>query len=135
MKDVRPYFLAALLLVSACARRGDNAVIRPPDSSFRAMPNPDGCYMQVWEAAEYGGMSDYINGPREYKSLRRMPNNRSWQRRINSVRLGPAAAVMVFTDEDFRGATLQLHPDTAHRQLPVAIAGQIESLRVACKAK
>ena len=102
---------------------------------FRTMPNPDGCYMQVWETAEYAGMSDYINGPRDYASLRRMPNNRSWQNRIVSVRVGPTATITAFADEDFRGATLQLHSDTAHRQLPGGIAGQIESVRVSCARK
>ena len=99
------------------------------------MPNPDGCYIQVWESAGYGGMSDYINGPRNYASLRRMPNNRSWRNRIASVRVGPAAMVTAFVDEQFSGATLQLHADTAHRQLPGGIAGQIESVRVACRNK
>lgn len=132
---MRPYLLAILLLVSACARRADTDVVRPPESAVRTMPNPDGCYMQAWTMADYGGTSDYINGPREYRSLSQMPNNRSWQHRINSVRIGPTAAVTMFTDEDFRGATLQLNPDSAHRQLPGGIAGQIESLRVACKNK
>lgn len=99
------------------------------------MPNPDGCYMQVWETAEYAGMSDYINGPREYASLRAMPNKRTWQRRINSVRIGPVASVTVFTDEGFRGAAFELNADSAHRQLPGGIAGQIESVRVNCKSK
>ena len=133
--SLRPSLAAVVLLVSACAGRGDNQALRPPDSIFRTMPNPDGCYMQVWETAEYAGMSDYINGPREYASLRRMSNNRSWQNRIVSVRVGPTATVTAFADEDFRGATLQLHADTAHRRLPGGIAGHIESVRVACKGK
>jgi hypothetical protein len=133
--SLRPYLAAVLLLVSACAGRGDNQVLRPSDSIFRTMPNPDGCYMQVWETAEYAGMSDYINGPRDYASLRRMPNNRSWQNRIVSVRVGSTATVTAFADEDFRGATLQLPADTAHRQLPGGIAGQIESVRVSCAGK
>ena len=90
--------------------------------------------MQVWETAEYAGMSDYINGPRDYASLRRMPNNRNWQNRIVSVRVGPTATVTAFADEDFRGATLQLHADSAHR-LPGGIAGQIESVRLACRGR
>ena len=89
--------------------------------------------MQVWETAEYGGTSDYINGPREYASLRRLSNNRSWRHRIASVRVGPTATVTAFVDEEFRGATLQLRADTAHRQLPHGIAGQIESVRVDCR--
>jgi hypothetical protein len=132
---LRPYLLAVLLLVSACAGSGNTQLLRPPDSFFRTMPNPDGCYMQVWETAEYAGMTDYINGPRDYASLRRMPNNRSWQNRIASVRVGSTATITAFADEDFRGATLQIHADTTHRQLPSGIAGQIESVRVACKGK
>jgi hypothetical protein len=130
---MRPSILALLLLISACARGADNDVVRPPESDFRGMPNPSGCYMQVWEFADFTGISDYINGPREYASLREMPNNRTWQNRITSVRIGPAAAVTVFTDENYRGQLLQLPPDSSHRQLPEGIAAQIESLRVACK--
>ena len=132
---MRPSVLAMLLLVSACARGVDSEAVRPPESGFRGMPNPSGCYMQVWEAADFSGTSDYINGPREYASLRQMPSNRTWQNRIVSVRIGPAAAVTVFTDENYRGQLLQLEPDSSHRQLPEAVAGQIESLRVACKDK
>lgn len=132
---MRPSILAIMVLVAACARGADNDVVRPPESGFRGMPNPSGCYMQVWEFADFTGTSDYINGPREYMSLRQMPNNRTWQNRIISVRIGPAAAVTVFTDENYRGQLLQLPPDSSHRQLPEGIAGQIESLRVACKDK
>jgi hypothetical protein len=132
---LRRFLVAVLLFASACARRGDNHVVRPPESIFRTMPNPDGCYMQVWETAEYAGMSDYINGPRDYASLRRMPNNRSWRNRIASVRVGPNAIVIAFADEDFRGATFQLTADSAHRKLPGGITGEIESVRVTCKSK
>ena len=132
---LRTVLLAVLLFASACARRGDNHVVRPPESIFRTMPNPDGCYMQVWETAQYAGMSDYINGPREYASLRKMPNNRSWRNRIASVRVGPTAMVTAFADEEFSGATFQLTADSAHRQLPGGIAGEIESVRVTCRNK
>ena len=104
---MRPHVLAMLLLVSACARGPDSEVVRPPDSGFRGMPNPSGCYIQVWEFADFTGTSDYINGPRAYASLRRMSNNRSWQNRIVSVRVGPTATVTAFAAEDFRGCGAQ----------------------------
>ena len=132
---MRPAVFVLFLFVSACARGVDNDVVRPPESGFRGMPNPSGCYMQVWEFADFTGTSDYINGPREYGSLRQMPNNRTWQNRIVSVRIGPTAAVTVFTEEDYRGQVLHLPPDSSHPQLPEGVSGQIESLRVSCKDK
>ena len=132
---MRPAVFVLLLFVSACARGADNDVVRPPESGFRGMPNPSGCYMQVWEFADFMGTSDYINGPREYASLRQMPNNRTWQNRINSVRVGPTAAVTVFTEENYRGQVLQLPPESSHPQFSEGFSAQIESLRVSCKDK
>jgi hypothetical protein len=31
------------------------------------------CYLQVWSAEQHLGISEFINGPRDYPSLRRLP--------------------------------------------------------------
>lgn len=121
----------AVLVVAGCARRTDTP--GPPELTFKTMPNPEGCYLQVWDGAQYVGVSDYINGPRDYPSLRSLPNNRSWRNRIASIRVGPTAEATAFTNENYQGAAVPLPPGTSHPVLPVAVAAQIESLRVACR--
>ena len=51
------------------------------------MPNPDGCFVQVWEGPSFSGAIDYINGPRVYPSLRDMPGGRLWHNRIRSAKV------------------------------------------------
>ena len=97
------------------------------------MPNPDGCYLLVWEQAQFLGASDYINGPRDYPNLRTLPNNRNWHDRIASVRVGPTADVMAFTSENFGGTSLRLAAGSTHAALPDGLVEQIESLRVGCR--
>ena len=131
---VRLAILALVVIVAGgCARRTDAA--RSADVVFRTMPNPEGCYLQVWDGAQYLGVSDFINGPRDYPSLRSLPNKRSWRNRIASVRVGPTAEAMAFTNENFQGAAVPLLPGTSHPVLPENAVARIESLRVSCRAR
>ena len=129
---MRLWVLAAVCLIAACARRNDR--FEAGDLPGRTMPNPDGCYLLVWEQAQFLGASEYINGPRDYPNLRSLPNNRSWRNRIASVRVGPTADAMAFTDENFSGPSLRLAAGSNHSALPDGLIEEIESLRVGCKA-
>lgn len=105
---------------------------RPPEALFRAMPNPDGCYLQVWNGPQYTGQFDYINGPRSYPTLRSMANQRNWQRRIASVRVGPTATATAFPDENFQGGAFELAARAQFSTLPEIITRRISSLRIQC---
>ena len=96
------------------------------------MPNPDGCFIRVWDAPQLAGMTDFINGPRDYPTLRDLPGGRLWNNRIRSATTGPAATVTLWTDENFKAVSLTLQPDTQYRQLPVSVTGQTESMNIAC---
>lgn len=124
------FLLVTVVLLAACARRTDMTQGDPLGN--RTMPHPDGCYVQVWDRLQYAGASDFINGPREYATLRRMPNNRSWRNRIASVRVGPIATATAFTDEHFQGASVPLGPGTEHPAVAQVTSASIESLRVEC---
>lgn len=99
------------------------------------MPNPNGCFVQVWDRPDFGGVFDYINGPQHYPSLRDMPGGRIWTDRIHSAKVGPDATVMLYADENAQGATITLRADTEYRRLPVALDGTAESLTVGCVSR
>ena len=67
------------------------------------MPSPDGCYLQVWDGPDFNGASEFINGPRGYEHLRDLPGRLSWKGRIRSVRVGPTARAIAWSDEGFEG--------------------------------
>jgi hypothetical protein len=98
------------------------------------MPSPDGCFVHVWDALRFAGTPDFINGPRDYATLRDLPGGRLWNDRIRSATTGPVATVTFWTDENFQGRRMTLAPDTEYGWLPEAIVGQTESMNITCPA-
>ena len=84
------------------------------------MPNPEGCFVHVWDAPKLAGTSDFINGPRDYPTLRDLPGGRLWGNRIRSAATGPVATVTLWTDENFQGGSFTLRPDTDYPGFPEA---------------
>ena len=118
-------------VMTDCARRTD--VTLQGDNVVRTtMPHPEGCYIQVWDAARFTGNSDFINGPRAYPVLREMPNGQRWHNRIVSLRVGPMATATVFTQENLQGPNLRLPARTDTPQLNDQFASRIVSLRIDC---
>ena len=122
------YPVLGLLMVAACAGR-------TPRQQGLTMPSPDGCFVQVWDAPHFAGVADYINGPREYASLRDLPGGRRWSGRIRSLRVGPEALATAHADEHFRGTSVRLNRGSAYVELPTPIKGEIESLQIECAAR
>ena len=96
------------------------------------MPNPDGGFIQVWDAPAFTGTHDYINGPRVYASLRDLPGRHAWSKRIRSVRVARGTSVVAYADERLHGARITLHGEQDYPSLPEDLDGKIESLDVAC---
>jgi hypothetical protein len=97
-------------------------------------PSTDGCFVHVWDATRFAGTSDFINGSRDYATLRDLPGGRLWNDRIRSAATGPVATVTLWTDENFQGSRMTLAPDTEYGSLPESIVGQTESMSIACPA-
>ena len=96
------------------------------------MPSPEGCFVHVWDAPKLAGTSDFINGPRDYPTLRDLPGGRLWRNRIRSAATGPVATVTLWTDENFRGGSFTLRPDTEYPGFPEALVAEAESMNVLC---
>jgi hypothetical protein len=111
------------VFAASCAPR---PVFRP------TMPNPEGCFVHVWDAVNFAGTYDFINGPRRYESLRDIGGAGPWRNRIRSVETGPTATVTLWSDENARGEMLRMPPGSRQPTLPAALAGRIESMVVEC---
>ena len=105
---------------------------RVPRQFGTAMPSPEGCFVQVWDAPQFGGIFDYINGPRQYANLRDMPGGRLWNNRIRSMKVGPAAKAVIYANERFGGANLELRRDQAYNVLPLPLSGTVASMTIDC---
>jgi len=96
------------------------------------MPNPDGCFVQVWDAPNFSGAADFINGPRVYASLRDMPGSRRWDNRIRSIKVGPAASATLWADEQLQGTSVRLRTDSQYPRLTDVMDAQVESMQIEC---
>jgi hypothetical protein len=108
---------------------------RPPRHAGLPAPDPGGCYVIVYEQPEFRGIRDVLNGPGRWPVLEelRQTNERSWQNRIRSLRIGKTATVTVYTDSDYTGDSKQFDPSSEHPRLERTISGQIESLQIRCR--
>jgi hypothetical protein len=97
-----------------------------------SMPSPDGCYLQVWDGPGFSGASEFINGPRRYEHLRDLPGRLNWRGRIRSVRVGPTARAIAWSNEGFEGESLLLTTDRPRAEGFATLPVDIESLDVRC---
>jgi Beta/Gamma crystallin len=125
-RAMRAWLLLLSVAVGACAERANRVA-----TSISA-PNPDGCYVQVWDAPNYRGEMDYFNGPGQYPDLRKLPDGDDWNERIRSVKVGPRAYANAYTGTNYSGNGFMFRQDTIHPRLPDHISGQIKSLSVRC---
>jgi len=100
------------------------------NQSTRA-PDPSGCYVRVFDAPDYRGAYEYINGPAKFDRLTSVPGGASWYKRIRSARLGPTANVAMFTGERFAGQRLILS-EAAYPSLPSGFDRSIASMEIRC---
>jgi hypothetical protein len=96
------------------------------------MPSPDGCYLQVWDGPGFNGASEFINGPRRYEHLRDLPGRLNWKGRIRSVRVGPTAHAIAWSQEGFKGASLLLTTDRPRAEGFATLPVDVESLDLRC---
>jgi hypothetical protein len=106
----------------------------PPVRVQLPAPNPNGCYVTVFDQPGFRGIGDVLNGPGRWPSLEGLRQTRrdGWRNQIRSLLVGKAATVTVFTDADFRGESRQFAAQSDHPQLEDSFSGRIESLQLSC---
>jgi hypothetical protein len=117
--------LAAAMLSSACIGR------RSPIAHSSA-PDPSGCFVEVFAQEEMKGPRDFINGPAKYWKLDELPFGADWHNRIRSLRVGPAATLILWTRQGFEGESIRLGPDRNHPRLLEDFRSKIASLAIGC---
>src|SRR5262245_10756126 len=115
-----------ILMTASCA---PNA----PDVTLRA-PNPNGCYVVVYERAQFEGAADLLNGPVSFATLKAVPqaNHGNWHNRIRSVRVGPAATVTMYRGASFSDHSARFRASTEHPAIDDNLAGHVQSLVLVC---
>jgi len=96
-------------------------------------PNPNGCYVQVFDGERLRGTKDFINGPMGYSTLSKMPNGADWTRRIRSVEVGPAATATIWTGPNRSGRSMVLRLDRPYFTLPADFSGKVQSMDLRCE--
>jgi hypothetical protein len=67
------------------------------------------CYIDVWREAGFGGERRRIYGPAEYPALKLDAEN--WGDDIGSLRVGPHAFVLAYSDPDFKDRMMAFGPN------------------------
>ena len=67
------------------------------------------CYVDVWKDADFGGERRRIYGPAEYPTLKSEAGD--WGDEIGSLRVGPHAFVMAFSERDFKDRMVAFGPN------------------------
>ena len=116
--------LAMVVTVGSCATS-------PPQVETPA-PNPNGCFLFLYDRAGFNGSRYLVNGPVRLASLDRMASDSDWNRRIQSLEVGSATSVALFTGENFSGRTTTVPPATRAPSLTTEFAGQVRSLTLSC---
>ena len=119
----------ALVFVAGCAST-------PPQTGLGLpAPNPNGCYVFVYDRPDWQGARVVLNGPGKWSNLERLLlNEENWRNRIRSLDVGPAATVTVYNDLRFMGLSRRFGPGSKLPRLESEINADIESLALSCPA-
>ena len=98
-------------------------------------PNPNGCYVFVYDQENWRGQRVVLNGPGKWQSVERLRRNddKDWRNNIRSIEIGSSATVTVYTDPDYRGVAQQFGPASDPARFNSSISAGIESLTLSCR--
>jgi hypothetical protein len=98
-------------------------------------PNPNGCYVFVYDRTDWRGERAVLNGPAKWWSVERLwLNDKDWRNRIRSIDVGPSATVTLYTELNYKGASQQFGPASKPSRLDGQLSSGVESLDLACRA-
>jgi hypothetical protein len=97
-------------------------------------PNPNGCYVFVYEQANRLGERVILNGPGKWPSLERLRrDDKDWRKRIRSIEVGSSATVTLYTEPDFRGTSQLFGPGSDQGRFSASMSVGIQSLALSCR--
>ena len=98
-------------------------------------PNPNGCYIFIYDQEDWRGQRVVLNGPGRWQSVERLQRNddKDWRNNIRSIEVGASATVTVFTELDYRGIAQQFGPASDPARFNGSLSSGIESLALSCR--
>lgn len=89
------------------------------------------CSVHLWEGKNFTNSDIVINGAGRYSNLRTLPgaNNTDWGDEADSLKVGSAATVKAYKEENFKGSSVTYNPGTQHPE----VSEEPSSLEIVCK--
>lgn len=85
------------------------------DSESSGSSDADGCYIHLFDGDDFDENDDNfkLTEPGKYENLANLPGaDKDWTDEADSLKVGDAATVTIYADENFEGASQQLDPGT-----------------------
>jgi hypothetical protein len=98
-------------------------------------PNPNGCYVFIYDQENWRGQRVVLNGPGKWQSVERLRRNddKDWRKNIRSIEVGSSATVTVYTELNYRGVARQFGPASDPARIDGSLSPGIESLALSCR--
>jgi Peptidase inhibitor family I36 len=98
-------------------------------------PNPNGCYVFVYDQENWRGQRVVLNGPGKWQSLERLRRNddKDWRKNIRSIEIGSSATVTLYTEQNYSGVSQQFGPTSDQARFNGSLSAGIESLALSCR--
>ncbi len=89
------------------------------------------CSVHLWDGKNFTDSDITINGAGRYSNLRTLPgaNNKDWGDEADSLKVGSAATVKAYKEENFKGSSVTYNPGTQHPK----VSEEPSSLEIVCK--
>ncbi|MBE9012623.1 hypothetical protein IQ250_20700 [Pseudanabaenaceae cyanobacterium LEGE 13415] len=91
----------------------------------------DPCSVHLWDGKNFKDSDIVISGAGQYSNLRNLPgaNGKNWEDEADSLKVGSAATVKAYKEENFKGSSVTYKPGTQHPKL----SEEPSSLEITCK--
>ncbi|PSB30638.1 hypothetical protein [Chlorogloea sp. CCALA 695] len=89
------------------------------------------CSVHLWDGKNFTDSNIVIKGAGRYSNLRNLPgaNNKDWGDEADSLKVGSAATVKVYKEENFKGTFVTYNSNTQQPK----ISEEPSSLEIVCK--
>ena len=115
--------LLLLVVMLGCAPRHLPVAMRAP--------NPNGCYVMLFEQPEFKGVGDLLNGPGKWPNLETMnETNYRWTDRLRSLRIVPTEIVKLYANPVSRPVA-EFRRRSRLCELKPGISASVQSLTIA----
>jgi len=89
--------------------------VETPEPGAETEGPDDGCFIHLFDGEDFDDQDDNFQliDPGEYKNLADLPGaDKDWTDEADSLRVGSAATVTIYSEENFEGTSKELKPDT-----------------------